>query len=666
MEWKNPQFLYGILALIIPLIIHLFNFRISKRIYFSNNYLLKRIIQSNKAKNKFRHWLILISRILVYTFLVLAFAGPYFPSSSPVFDSEETIVYLDNSQSMTREVAHGLNGFDIATDQALQLSTIYPRNTSFRLFTNNFTIGSRFPISSSQWDRSISESQLTYKNLQFNDLWIRLINESSPSHKKDLILISDFQRVNMSSILNKGQDSLFNLYVLPIRGKSYRTALVDTVYLENPTLLSAEENRLKVVVSNRGNSSVLDLTVQFILNDIQQASTSIDLEGEESKELSFDLGGQLQKINRGIIRLNDFPVTFDNDFYFSLILVQKVNVLEIKQSTDTSYIERVYFNRSLFNFNSSLVGSINYGSLKSYDIIILNGIERPSESLLSILKEYKNSRGTLVVIPHPQADLKRYQLLTGLKNLKHMEDTLKLETQDLDLSNPFFEGFFENRDAGFTMPWGKPIFEGMGETLALIRFKPRENMLTQINDKGTMYLFNTPLLSAFTNFPQHALMIPFFYKMAFLSMNQERATYHYSGQNLIEINIDSASSQQLVMKGNKGLFIPAQRHVGERYLLEMPAEGLTPGFYELRQGGKLLDVLAFNGNKLESELETLSDEELKTYFSGMNPRVWDMEETKNLARKVNRERQGFQLWKYCLLLSLFFLLVETALIKFFS
>ncbi|MFW5761853.1 MAG: BatA domain-containing protein, partial [Cyclobacteriaceae bacterium] len=43
MEFLYPQFLYGLAALAIPIIVHLFNFRKAKRVYFSNNFFLKNL-----------------------------------------------------------------------------------------------------------------------------------------------------------------------------------------------------------------------------------------------------------------------------------------------------------------------------------------------------------------------------------------------------------------------------------------------------------------------------------------------------------------------------------------------------------------------------------------------------------------------------------------------
>src|SRR3954466_8318477 len=82
MHFIYPGFLFALFTLSIPVIVHLFNFRRFKKIYFTNVRFLREIKQDTQSKSRLRHLLILISRILAVTFLVLAFAQPYIPVSS--------------------------------------------------------------------------------------------------------------------------------------------------------------------------------------------------------------------------------------------------------------------------------------------------------------------------------------------------------------------------------------------------------------------------------------------------------------------------------------------------------------------------------------------------------------------------------------------------------
>ena len=80
MKYQNPELLFFLIALAIPIIIHLFNLRKHKKIYFSSIRFLKEIKEKNRRKANLKNILVLISRILAIFFLIIAFAYPYIPS----------------------------------------------------------------------------------------------------------------------------------------------------------------------------------------------------------------------------------------------------------------------------------------------------------------------------------------------------------------------------------------------------------------------------------------------------------------------------------------------------------------------------------------------------------------------------------------------------------
>ena len=103
MSFVNPLFLVALSALVIPIIIHLFNFRKFKKIYFTNVRFIAEIKQETKKRSQLKHLLILLMRLLAIASLVIAFAKPYIPSplQHKKFTGRQAIsVYIDNSFSM--------------------------------------------------------------------------------------------------------------------------------------------------------------------------------------------------------------------------------------------------------------------------------------------------------------------------------------------------------------------------------------------------------------------------------------------------------------------------------------------------------------------------------------------------------------------------------------
>ena len=102
MNFLYPGFLFALLTIAIPIVIHLFNFRKFKKVYFSNVQFLKEAKEQNSSREKLKHLLVLLCRVLAIIFLVLAFARPFISSGDGFSPSARNVVniYIDNSYSM--------------------------------------------------------------------------------------------------------------------------------------------------------------------------------------------------------------------------------------------------------------------------------------------------------------------------------------------------------------------------------------------------------------------------------------------------------------------------------------------------------------------------------------------------------------------------------------
>ena len=85
MQFVNPLFLIGLVAIAVPILVHLFNFRRYKKVYFSNVDLLQQLQSETKKQSQLRQLLVLLARILAIVFLVLAFAQPILPKGDRWF-----------------------------------------------------------------------------------------------------------------------------------------------------------------------------------------------------------------------------------------------------------------------------------------------------------------------------------------------------------------------------------------------------------------------------------------------------------------------------------------------------------------------------------------------------------------------------------------------------
>ena len=113
MQFLHPEFFYALPALLIPVLIHLFQLRRFKVQAFTNVALLEKIRLQTRKSSQLKKWLILIVRLLAIGCIILAFSQPFLSNQTAQKNSSETVIYLDNSFSMQ---ALGPNGSLLSLD----------------------------------------------------------------------------------------------------------------------------------------------------------------------------------------------------------------------------------------------------------------------------------------------------------------------------------------------------------------------------------------------------------------------------------------------------------------------------------------------------------------------------------------------------------------------
>ena len=78
MQFKHPEILYFLFLLVIPILVHLFQLRRFKKEYFTKVKLLKELQIQTRKSATIKKWLLLVTRLLLLTALIFAFAQPFF------------------------------------------------------------------------------------------------------------------------------------------------------------------------------------------------------------------------------------------------------------------------------------------------------------------------------------------------------------------------------------------------------------------------------------------------------------------------------------------------------------------------------------------------------------------------------------------------------------
>ena len=669
MNFLYPQFLLGLLTLSIPIIVHLFNFRKTKKIQFSNNLFLKNIKEVSTAKRKLKHYLTLAARLLFILFLVLAFAQPFIPGLKESLKNDLVYVYLDNSYSMSNEVAQDLTSLDQGISFIDELVDIYPQNTRFKLLTNEFLPSGDLLKTKNEIKDLLAEISFSGIGRTLEEANNRQLKDflNVKEDKKDIFWLSDFQRSTVGDWQRISFDTSANYYLVPFAYRAPDNVYIDSIYLSSPFLLENEKNSLIISFKNAGNKAVEDLPVKLFINDNQVANTSLTIVANGTLDESFELTQSLKRINRGKVSFEEFPVTFDNDFYFTLNVDARVDVLEIRSDQSSDNVAQVYANDKLFNFTSFPVDNLNYNAVDNTDLIVLNEVSTISPSLANVLLGFLENNGTIAIIPAQQTDVNTYaRILPVREKSVNGSDVLKATLRTPDLSHPFFANMFIESDDIFEMPLGSGKITTLAPGETILSLRNRDPFLSRVVGNKNIFLFAAPLKEEFTNFHQHAIFVPVMYRIASLSNVLSDDLYYSLNQSIVSLRVDSISKNVIYkLKNEDQELIPAQRILGRDLIMELPKNVMNTGYYDVFNDSGIKKVLSFNYNPDESILAQYDLSALNEVAGNHeNVNVYNADDTNDFTRSLRELHSGIPLWKYMLIVSLLALLAEILIIRY--
>ncbi|WP_266204483.1 BatA domain-containing protein [Pontibacter kalidii] len=667
MAFLYPSFLFALAAVAVPIILHLVQLRRAKRVMFSN----VRFIQVSKdltaSQRNLKELLILLCRVLFIVFLVLAFAQPFLPASDAAMatDGSDVGIAVDNSFSMQNlHMEEDLTLLHVATDKAKVITDLFPASAAFRL-SGTESLNHGAPVQKGEAAAILDRLDFSAKRFTPSQ-----VLKSQPSH---IFILSDFQKNNFSPAVLDAADSLTQVHLVPLAAANVSNITIDSVYLEDEFVRPGAENRLHVLLTNTGSEAVEDVPVKLFIQEEQASALSIDLPAKQSTAAVMSFKASAGRATKAYVQVEDYPVEFDNTYYFVLAPSAPIKVVEVTDNQN-SELQRLYGNEPFFRFASFRSGSIDYATLAAADIVILNGVESLSAALAATAANYVNEGGSLSIIPPADQDKGAYAALFQSLNLPASftgsgAEVAKTSLAAPDPNNPFFRSIFSDFDAEMQMPAAGRSIAWTRASDDILKYKGGAPFLSRFDrGSGFVYLMAAPLQENYSALPNHALFVPIMYRLAISSYKQAQQLAYTLGGGTIQLPASVQSRQEGVyeLRRDSLAFIPEQQVRGGRLYFNVPPDMSEAGFYTLQLQDSAVATLAFNYGKEESYLEQYSPDELRTLLGKGRPNVhvYDYGDAFSVKGEFEKRYFGVKLWKYCLILCLFFLMAEIALIRF--
>ncbi len=449
MEFLYPGFLYALTALAIPIIVHLFNFRRFKKIAFTNVRFLREIKQKTQSQNKLRHLLILLMRLLAFAALIFAFAQPFIPHSE---QSGETgvmaiSIFVDNSFSMEGEAEAGML-LELAKNRAIDIAMAYEPTDQFLLLTHDFEGRHQRYVGRQEFIDWVQDIEISAQSHSLEEINSRQMDalKAAPSERKTSYLVSDFQKGRFG-FDNFATDSTITTSFVAMERNSPSNLYIDSVWFNTPVRKLGDAEQLSVRIRNTGNVKVENVPIKLDINGQQKALATFASEPMASSVATLNYINEDAGLQAVTVTIEDYPVTFDDSWYFGYRVFDEINVQSIRWSEATrgDVLKTVFRGDSIYSYTSVTERTVDYTNLASADFLVLDELQELSTGLASSLSTFVKNGGSLLIIPSAEMKADGFNnMLTELDAGAYLQiHKGALKVKSLNTEHLVYRGVFE-------------------------------------------------------------------------------------------------------------------------------------------------------------------------------------------------------------------------------
>jgi len=640
MQFNNPNILYALFALIIPILVHLFQLRKFQKTAFTNVKFLKELIVQTRKSSQLKKWLILTLRLLIFTAIIFAFSEPYLDTNNAIKQNAENVFYIDNSFSMQEKGAKG----ELMRVAIQELIDNYPNDKKISIITNTKSFRNKTlnELKKELINLTYTHYQLDYKtlNLKINQLF-----NTKTNNLKRVIYISDFQKNTTldSSYFNTEHQTTL-IQTLPTTKNNIS---IDSAYFSSQ---NATNSLLNVIVSKQ-HSTLNNIPITLYNNDSIISKTTVNFANNKGST-SFSVS---TKDNLNLkIELIDAKNSYDNTLYVTRSKPTKQKILAIGSNENNAFLSKIYTTEE-FIFTQNTSKSINYSVFEQQHLIVLNELETIPVALAKNLSEFSKKGGTVLCIPSESIDSSSYNMFNNTYGTENENET---RLTKIHFSHPIFSRVFEKKIKNFQYPSFKKHFKLSKYQSTILSLENGNPLLVNINNN---YLFSAPLNTKNSNFKQAPLIVPTLYNIAKSTLKTGIPYYLIGIDNTIDVPLNLDKDDVLSLENSTSSFIPIQQIKSNKVSIQTNMQPSQSGFYTITNKQKVLPIkLAYNYSRTESVMDyhivtLLENKHIKTDTS-----------VTNTLGEINSASQIGTLWKWFVIFAILFLLVELLILKYFK
>ncbi|MGH7678274.1 MAG: BatA domain-containing protein, partial [Gemmatimonadaceae bacterium] len=664
-----PAFLAGLMAIAIPVVIHMIHRERRETIPFPSLMFLRKIPYRSVRRQKIRHLLLLALRCLAIALLVAAFARPFFErrmAAAPAAgDGREVVILVDRSYSMAhagrwtraveaaRTVASQVRTLDRVSVVAFSSSAaqvVEPTNAASRVEQVLATVNP-----GSEPTRYASGLRMAAQILSASDM-----------PRKEIVLISDFHKSGWSPNDDVAIPEGVAVRTVDVSRKETDDAAVSGVSVARA--LTGERARATVTarVMNLGATpKTVEATLDLAGRRVDARRVTIP--AHTTSQVVFAGAPVSAAAARGVVRITSDSQPSNDSFFFTVAEEGGASALIIEPPRPRANLS-LFVTRALsvaddppVTATVKSVDALTPMDIRGRSLIILNEAGVPSGAI-GIQLRAQVARGALLLIVPGDASSSgaatpewRAVLPATVGGPTDRSDGGRWAS--VDFSNALFEPFRASRAdfSSVAVTRYRALAPKLDSSQVIARLDDGSPLLVERSvGEGRILMWAGTLDPQWNDLPFHPLFVPLVHQLARRSVSAREARSWFVAPHVMNLATEDRDAVVESPSGQRVRVSPDS----QRPSVELRERG----FYEIRGGATAIGAgrpVAVNVDLAESDLSHMDPQELVAAVTSRAQRGATTAVRAPFEGTAQELERRQAIWWYLLLAALLLLAAET-------
>jgi hypothetical protein len=667
----NASILTFLLAIAIPLFIHLFNKQRKKKIKFSSLKFLQILEKQRLKRIKIYDYILILLRTLIILCLVLAFARPTLTSNT-LFSSKNarttSVIILDDGINMTR--------YDDMGSRYIRGQSVLKRLVEkFNPEDDIFILQSSSPENVQNNHLSMSKTNGSFVHGKWSEVFKKAVQifSENPNFNQELHIISDFQFKEdaFKSLLPEISD--IRIFLIQIGDGFVTNFGIKTVQIKNQIFEVNKPIQIEVQIINTTEDKTEPVEIHLFVDQQRVAHQRVLVEAMKTRTVPLSFSPKSAGHLSGYIEISDDDLLADNRYYFALKIPSDLKLLFVDDNPS------IFFKAALTSLSDQTdikITTERYSSwerqnISGYDFLILSNFSKLPSTLIIRLKKYLNNGGAILLVPginSTPVEFNQFASELGIsgvmKNLIISNDQSEFfYLKQPNFNHPLFSGLFRTDDPEVSKPKFYRYFKlsASSNDQVILTYQNNDPFLMRFNrPEGSVFILSTYIDDGWTDIQYRGIFLPLLSRIIHWGAShasQIQTSVLVEREKTVMLNYASQSGDFFLKlpDGEKNRIVPQQLDQVLQFRLNNIK---NPGLYHLIAGDNIISAVPANVETYAIHNSYMDLDEIVGLSS-----VRMFSENDNFEEAIIQARFGSELWKLFIILALIFLGMELFIIK---